>query len=84
MEIQGSVVRSETQWVRRHHPAILHHGCRDGPHVLEELPGVAGAQSCDVSHDPVMGLGSEGNIESFKKILSMLSLMFSESSLCAK
>ena len=52
----GGVVRLETQRVRGDHPPRLHHGCRDGFHVLEELSGLTGAQGLDVSHDPIVGL----------------------------
>lgn len=57
-------VRSEAQRVRGDHAPLLHHGCRDGPQVLEELSGLTGVQSLDVSHDPVVGLRSEGSIRS--------------------
>lgn len=60
----GMCLRLETQWVSRHHASILHHGCRDGPQVLEDLPGLAGAQSLDVTHDPVVGLKIKGGIKS--------------------
>lgn len=60
----GSVVCLETQRVRSHHSSVLHHGCRDSPHVLEELSGLAGAQSLDVTHDPLVGLGSEESVNS--------------------
>lgn len=63
------MVRLETQRVRGHHAAVLHHGCRDGPHVLEELPGLAGAQRLDVSHDPVIGLRSEEKIKLSSNVL---------------
>lgn len=49
-------VRLEAQRVRRHHPSILHHSSTDGPQVLEELSGLAGAQSLDVDHDSLMSL----------------------------
>ncbi len=61
---EGIAVRLETQRVRGHRAAVLHHRCRDGPHVLEELSGLAGAQRLDVSHDPVVGLRSQGRIKS--------------------
>lgn len=57
-------VRSEAQRVRGDHAPLLHHGCRDGPQVLEELSGLTGVQSLDVSHDPVVGLRSEESIRS--------------------
>lgn len=49
-------VRSEAQRVRGHHAAVLHHGGADGPQVLEELLGFPGAQSLDVSQDPLVRL----------------------------
>lgn len=55
-------VRSEAQRVRRHHPSILHHGSTDGPQVLEELSGLAGAQSPDVDHDPLMALKGQSQV----------------------
>lgn len=56
---QGTPARLEAQRVGGDHASLLHHGCGDGPQVLEELPGLTGAQSLDVSHDPVVGLRSE-------------------------
>lgn len=55
-------VRLEAQRVRRHHPSILHHGSTDGPQVLEELSGLAGAQSLDVEHDPLMPLKGQTQV----------------------
>lgn len=49
-------VRSEAQRVRGHHAAVLHHGGADGSQVLEELLGIPGAQSLDVSQDPLVRL----------------------------
>jgi len=50
----------ETQRVRRDHSSVLHHRRRDGPQVLEELSGLAGAQSLNVLNDSLMGLHTPG------------------------
>lgn len=52
----------EAQRVRRHYASILHHGSTDGPQVLEELSGLAGAQSLDVDHDPLMRLKGQSRV----------------------
>lgn len=52
----------EAQRVRRHHPSILHHGSTDGPQVLEELSRLAGVQSLDVDHDPLMPLKGQSQV----------------------
>lgn len=63
-EDMGSVLRLETQRVRSHHSSVLHHARRDGPHVLEEMSGLARAQILDVSHDPLVGLRDDGSVKS--------------------
>lgn len=50
-------MRLETQRVAGHHASVFHQRRRDGPQVLEDLPGFAGAQTLHVSHDPLVGLG---------------------------
>lgn len=50
---------SEAQRVGGHHAAVLHHGGADGSQVVEELLGLARAQSLDVGQDPLVRLEEE-------------------------
>lgn len=59
-KIKIEMMGLEAQWVRGDHSSVLHHGCGDGPQILEDLPGLTGAQGLDLPHDPVMGLHAPG------------------------
>lgn len=50
--------------MRRDHAPVLHHGGRDGPHVVEGLLGLTGAQELDVVQDSVVSLKEEEKIKS--------------------
>lgn len=56
-ETQKERGRLETQWVSSNHSSVLHDRCRDGPHVAEELSGLAGVERLDLVRDPVVSLG---------------------------
>lgn len=56
-ETQKERGRLETQGVSSNHSSVLHDCCRDGPHVAEELSGLAGVERLDLVRDPVVSLG---------------------------